>query len=104
MRVAVWAADVEDATRTDQVSIVPGPGAGLTLRVPGREMPLSPGHILLLHDTPAAQDGPDGAARKISLVERLLDGIDAVGGRVVTLTELLDHGPADRRVWRSAGY
>ena len=104
MRVAVWAADVDDATRTDGMSIVPGPGAGLTLRVPGRRMPLSPGHILLLHDTPAAEDGPDGAARKIALIERILDGIDAAGGRVVTLTELLEYGPPDRRVWRSAGY
>ena len=105
MDVAVWENDISDAMTTKGIEIAPGPPGSLTLCAAGIAMPYCAGSILLLHDTPAIDDPPeDASARKIALIDRILAGVDSIGGRVVTLSELLRHGRANRRVWRSAGY
>jgi peptidoglycan/xylan/chitin deacetylase (PgdA/CDA1 family) len=104
MDVAVWDVDPSDALTTTGFEVTAdGPGR-LRIHAAGAEMSLVPGRILLLHDTPAADDQRDGATRKIMLIERLLDGIGSVGGRTSTLSDILGRGVADRRIWRSPGY
>ena len=96
MDVAVWENDISDAMSTEGIEIAPGPLGSLTLCAAGIAMPYCAGSILLLHDTPAIDDPPeDASARKIALIDRVLAGIDSVGGRVVTLSELLRHGRAE---------
>ncbi|HEV7527223.1 MAG TPA: polysaccharide deacetylase family protein [Acidimicrobiia bacterium] len=105
MDVAVWASDISDAITTIDVGIEPGPSGTLLLNAGGIQTTCTPGAILLLHDTPARDDPPaDAPARKLALIGRILTAIDSLGGRVVTLSEILRHGAADRRIWRSAGY
>jgi peptidoglycan/xylan/chitin deacetylase (PgdA/CDA1 family) len=104
MDVAVWSTSVRDARRTQGVECEQGPAGSLTLRAAGQEMVFSAGNVLLLHDTPAHEDPPDAAERKLTLIESIVDAVYGTGGKVVTLSELLRHGSADRRLWRSAGY
>ena len=104
MDVAVWAVSVRDAFSTQGVEIEAGPGRGLNFRVDGVDVPFAVGNILLLHDVPAREDSAVAGANKIALVERILDELRGVDGRVVTVTQLLQYGRADRRFWRSAGY
>jgi peptidoglycan/xylan/chitin deacetylase (PgdA/CDA1 family) len=104
MDVAVWDVDPSDALTTGGFDVVADAPGRLTIRAAGAEMSLVPGSILLLHDTPAADDEADGATRKVMLIERLLDGIGSVGGRTSTLSDILGRGVADRRIWRSPGY
>jgi peptidoglycan/xylan/chitin deacetylase (PgdA/CDA1 family) len=104
MDVAVWDVDPSDALTTTGFEVTPdGPGH-LRIHAAGAEMSLVPGSVLLLHDTPAADDQQDGATRKVMLIQRLLDGIGSVGGRTSTLSDILGRGVADRRIWRSPGY
>jgi peptidoglycan/xylan/chitin deacetylase (PgdA/CDA1 family) len=104
MDVAVWDVDPSDALTTTGFDVTPAGPARLTIHAAGAEMSLVPGSVLLLHDTPAADDETDGATRKVVLIERLLDGIGSAGGRTSTLSDILGRGVADRRIWRSPGY
>ncbi len=104
MDVAVWAVDPSDALTTTGFAVTSIEPGLVTMQAAGEEISLRAGTILLLHDTPAADDLHDGATRKIDLIEQILDGIRASGGRTVTLSELLRRGIADRRIWRSPGY
>lgn len=104
MDVAVWSVDPSDSMTTSGFEVTSVEPGLVTLHAAGKEISLAAGSILLLHDTPAADDLHDGATRKIALIERLLDGIRSSGGRTVTLSELLRQGVADRRIWRSPGY
>ena len=104
MDVAVWSVDPSDALTTTGFDVKSAAPGALTLRAAGHDMTLNAGSILLLHDTAAADDDTDGAARKIALIQRLLDGVCSIGGRAVTLSELLRSGVGDRRIWRSPGY
>ncbi len=104
MDVAVWGVDPSDSMTTTGFDVSPDGRGALTLHAAGEMIPLRAGSILLLHDTPAADDLHDGATRKIALIQRILDGISSIGGRTVTLSELLRLGVADRRIWRSPGY
>ena len=104
MDVAVWDVDPSDALTTTGFEVTADGPERLRIHAAGAEMSLVPGRVLLLHDTPAADDQRDGATRKVMLIERLLDGISSVGGRTSTLSDILGRGVADRRIWRSPGY
>ncbi len=104
MDVAVWDVDVSDAMSTAGFGAAAGPAGSLTLSAAGVDIPFSPGSVLLLHDTPARDDQDDAPARKIALISCLVEGVRCAGGQMVTLTELLRRGVADRRIWRSPGY
>src|SRR5258706_14717019 len=79
--------DPSDAMTTTGFDVTPGGAGRLTIHAAGAEMSLVPGSILLLHDTPAADDEIDGAKPKIALIERLLDGIGSIGGGGATHRE-----------------
>ena len=104
MDVAVWDVDPSDAMTTVGFEVSAEPHGLLTLCAMGNEMSLSAGRILLMHDTPAADDPPDAVERKIAMIQRLLDGVSSLGGRTMTLSDLLRHGVGQRRIWRSPGY
>ncbi|HEV2641872.1 MAG TPA: polysaccharide deacetylase family protein, partial [Candidatus Elarobacter sp.] len=110
MDIAVWAVDPSDAMTTRGFEIATDEHGALTMHAAGAPMALDPGSVLLLHDTPAGDDSDgsvsatEAADRKVALIARILDGINSVGGRTATLTELLAAGVGSRRIWRSAGY
>lgn len=90
MRTLLWSVDSRDWKGLDTVDPLSGATADLT-----------PGGILLMHDTPVGDNESDDLANgyipKAELTRRYLDELDRLGLEAVSLDELLSSGRRHRR-------